>query len=73
VLSEAGHLAVVVPEAWTSKTCHKCDGRKVYINDRAFTCLNSTCGWSGDRDVNAAINIAIIGLGKIAYSLEHKT
>jgi len=44
-----------------------------YINDRAFTCLNPICGWSGDRDVNAAINIAIIGLGKIAYSLEHKT
>ena len=73
VLSEAGHLAVIVPEAWTSKTCHKCDGREVYINDRAFTCLNPGCGWSGDRDVNAAINIAIIGLDKIVYSLEHKT
>ena len=73
VLSEAGHLAVIVPEAWTSKTCHKCDECNVYIDDRAFTCLNPACGWTGDRDVNAAINIAIIGLGKIAYSLEHKT
>ena len=73
VCSEAGHLVVIVPEAWTSKTCHKCDGRDVYINDRAFSCLNTDCRWTGDRDVNAAINIAKIGLGKIAFSLEHRT
>ena len=35
--------------------------------------MNLACGWSGDRDVNAAINIAIIGLGNITFSLEHKT
>ncbi len=73
VCSEAGHLAVIVPEAWTTKTCHKCDGRDVYINDRTFTCLKSTCGWTGDRDINAAVNIAKIGRSKIAYSVEHRT
>lgn len=70
---DAGHLVVIVNEAWTSKTCHKCEGREVKINDRAFKCLNRLCLWTGDRDVNAAINIARIGMSKIAYSLEYKT
>ncbi|MFX1521024.1 MAG: zinc ribbon domain-containing protein [Promethearchaeota archaeon] len=34
-----------------------CDSRKVDVKDRAFKCLN--CGYTADRDVNAAFNILI--------------
>jgi len=34
-----------------------CGSRKVKVKDRAFTCLK--CGFTADRDVNAAFNILI--------------
>lgn len=49
---------VVVPPAYTSQTCSCCN----YIglrNGKSFSCQN--CGFVGDADVNAAINISTWG------------
>lgn len=46
---------------YTSKTCHCC---KVIGNrqGKKFECLNLSCGWLGDADVNGANNIATLGM-----------
>ncbi|TAF57129.1 MAG: transposase [Oscillatoriales cyanobacterium] len=51
----------LVDPRYTSKTCHCC---KVIGNRRGkkFECLNLTCGWVGDADVNGAKNIATWGV-----------
>lgn len=46
---------IVIPPAYTSKTCHACN----HLGDRqgkGFKCEN--CGWHGDADYNGAVNIA---------------
>ncbi|MFH0898164.1 MAG: transposase, partial [bacterium] len=49
----------------SSKTCHVC--QKVFeelsLNDRVWRC--SRCGTLHDRDINAAINIKIVGASTI--------
>lgn len=49
-----------VDPRYTSKTCHCC---KVIGNrqGKKFECLNLSCGWVGDADVNGAKNIATLG------------
>ncbi|MFX1520557.1 MAG: zinc ribbon domain-containing protein [Promethearchaeota archaeon] len=50
-------IPVVINEWWTTHQCSLCGSRKVEVKDRAFTCLK--CGFTADRDVNAACNILI--------------
>lgn len=47
-------------EWWTTRRCSWCGSRKVEVKDRAFRCLK--CGFTADRDVNAAFNILIDAL-----------
>lgn len=53
----AGRKFVVIPEAYTTKTCSCCGKvkKKVLLSERVFQC---ECGFSLDRDLNAARNIA---------------
>ncbi|MFB2891506.1 RNA-guided endonuclease InsQ/TnpB family protein [Aerosakkonemataceae cyanobacterium BLCC-F50] len=56
-----GVEVIAVPPAWTSQTCHQC----LYIglrSDKCFKCINETCSWSGNADLNGAKNIAAIGV-----------
>ncbi len=48
-------VPLVINEWWTTHRCSRCGSRKVDVKDRALTCLN--CGFTADRDVNAAFNI----------------
>jgi IS605 OrfB family transposase len=47
---------LVVNEAWTSKTCWKCNTIGTRPKQSHFICNN--CGWQGNADMNGAINIA---------------
>jgi IS605 OrfB family transposase len=49
---------LVISEAWTSKTCWKCNTRGNRIHQNLFQCTNPNCGWKYNADVNGAINIA---------------
>lgn len=58
----AGRTVVLVPAAYTSQRCHKCshtspDNRK---SQAVFSCMG--CGWTGNADINAALNIEADGL-----------
>lgn len=63
--SIAGIPVVFVPPAYTSQTCSRC-GRihpekgKSYRNGKKFKCGH--CGFEHDADVNAALNIAALGI-----------
>lgn len=43
----------------SSQLCHRCEARKADLTlaDRTFHCPNVACGYVGDRDFNAAMNI----------------
>jgi putative transposase len=56
----AGVKVVLIPPAYTSKTCHKCNHihpnpNESYRHGKYFRCGH--CLWSGDADVNASVNI----------------
>lgn len=56
----AGVEVVLLPPAYTSKTCHCC----YVIGDRQgkrFRCVNQQCGWHGDSDLNGAFNLSKLG------------
>lgn len=55
---DAGVLLVLVDPAYTSKTCHVCRERG-HRSALKFSCTR--CGYVGDADINAAINIAAAG------------
>lgn len=57
---EAGRIIVVVPPAYTSKTCSGCGTifEHLTLSDRWVEC---DCGLSLDRDYNAALNILRLG------------
>lgn len=57
---EAGRIVVVVPPAYTSKTCSGCGAifEHLTLSDRWVEC---DCGLSLDRDHNAALNILRLG------------
>jgi IS605 OrfB family transposase len=56
---------VFVPPAYTSQTCSRCghihpEKSKSYRNGKKFKCGH--CGFEHDADVNAALNIAALGI-----------
>ncbi|KAA9352971.1 RNA-guided endonuclease InsQ/TnpB family protein [Larkinella humicola] len=54
----AGVRLVIVPPAYTSKTCHECH-HLGHRSGKSFTCTN--CGNCSDADHNGAQNIAAVG------------
>jgi len=54
----------------STKRCHRCHQlRDIPLSERVYLCLNPACGWSGDRDENAAKNIlqeAVRMAGRVA-------
>jgi len=45
-------------ESWTSKTCSKCNRKNMQLKDsKIFNCVDCSCGYMVDRDVNGAKNI----------------
>lgn len=61
----AGVLLIFVPPAYTSQTCNRCGhvhpGKgKSFRSGKKFKCGH--CGFEHDADVNAAMNIAALGL-----------
>ena len=61
----AGVPVVFVPPAYTSQTCSRCHHvhpvkGKSYRNGKKYKCGN--CGFEHDADINAAFNIAALGL-----------
>jgi IS605 OrfB family transposase len=64
----AGVPVVFVPPAYTSQTCSRCghihpEKGKSYRNGKRFKCGH--CGFDHDADVNAALNIAALGVNVI--------
>jgi IS605 OrfB family transposase len=60
-----GVKLVLVNPAYTSRTCHNClhihqPQGKSYRSGKSFRCGH--CSWSGDADLNGAINISALGL-----------
>jgi len=57
-------IPVVLADRWypSSKTCHQCGEvrRDLTLSDRVFTCPG--CGFTIDRDLNAALNLAALGV-----------
>jgi putative transposase len=42
----------------STKRCHRCHHvREMAEDERTYVCFNPACGWVGDRDLNAALNI----------------
>lgn len=58
----AGIGTEFVNPAWTSQDCHQCHARGIRKGED-FVCINTTCGWMGHADFNAARNIAAGGVG----------
>jgi len=57
-----GRTVTLVRAAWTSQTCSACGRRSrrwMPLSQRTFAC--ERCGWSGDRDVNAARVVLHLG------------
>ena len=59
VLRRGGTMVKVDRFYPSSQLCHKCGWRwhEIGLADRVFVCQNAACGWLGDRDYNAALNI----------------
>jgi putative transposase len=55
----------------SSQLCHCCGARKedLTLADRIFVCPNSDCGYIGDRDENAALNIIVEALRMFGLNL----
>lgn len=55
----------------SSQLCHCCGARKTNLTlaDRVFVCPNSNCGYVGDRDENAALNIILEALRLFGLNL----
>ncbi|HUH67573.1 MAG TPA: transposase, partial [Mycobacterium sp.] len=53
----AGVPFVEVPPAYTSQRCHKCGHtcKENRESQAVFRCLS--CGWTGNADTNAAVNV----------------
>jgi len=61
----AGIPVIFVPPAYTSQTCSRCHHLhpvkgKSYRNGKKYKC--GSCGFEHDADINAALNIAALGL-----------
>lgn len=65
-----GKLLIKVNPKNTSQTCSSCGKKstvKLTLTDRVFNC--EKCGFSCDRDVNAAVNILNKGLNSKAFAV----
>jgi putative transposase len=62
-----GKVTVAVPPHNTSQNCSNC-GKKVKksLSTRTHVCLH--CGYTEDRDINAAINILRLGLSTVGHT-----
>ena len=62
-----GKLVVTVPPHYTSVNCSAC-GNKVTktLSTRTHVC---SCGYTADRDLNAAVNILQLGLSRVGRTL----
>jgi transposase len=61
----AGSVLVAADRFYpSSKTCHACGCVKAKLGrgETAFRCDQPGCGWIGDRDLNAALNLAGLAL-----------
>ena len=66
--ANAGKTIKIVNEAYTSQICYRCKRRqKMELSEREYHC---PCGYSNNRDVNAALNILSIGRETTASSSE---
>ncbi|MHA1835487.1 MAG: RNA-guided endonuclease InsQ/TnpB family protein, partial [Candidatus Odinarchaeia archaeon] len=55
---ERGLPCLVINEAWTSKTCHRCNSRNTKRPYQSlFKCLD--CGLEYNADINSAVNIGV--------------
>lgn len=62
----AGKLVVMVNPSYTSQMCHSCGSRQVLtLKEREYNC---SCGYSENRDINAAKNILRLGLQSLAIA-----
>lgn len=60
--ANAGKTVMIVNEAYTSQTCYNCGKQqKMDLAEREYHC---SCGYSNNRDVNAALNILRVGVGE---------
>lgn len=57
-VEQNGSRVLRVNAAYTSQNCFICGSRRKFIPNRVYAC---TCGFTADRDVNAAANIAARG------------
>ena len=63
-LEEQGKIFLKVPPHYTSQKCSHCGTMvKKALSVRTHKCPNTKCGFVGDRDYNASINILNKGLG----------
>ena len=60
--ANAGVIVITVDPKGTSTTCHKCghNDSGSRISQAEFQCTNHDCGYTGNADVNAAHNIAVM-------------
>jgi putative transposase len=67
-----GKVTVAVPPHNTSQNCSNC-GEKVKksLSTRTHVCPH--CGYSEDRDINAAINILRLGLSTVGHTGTYAT
>lgn len=57
--ANAGKTVKIVNEAYTSQTCYRCGKRQhILLSEREYSC---SCGYSNNRDINAALNILRLG------------
>ena len=62
-----GKLVVAVPPHYTSVKCSRCGNKvKKTLSTRTHVC---SCGYTADRDTNAAINILQLGLSRVGRTL----
>jgi putative transposase len=57
-----GKHVVLVNEAYTSQTCSHCGNIYKPGSSKVYSCTNSECGCTFDRDVNAAKNMLVKGI-----------
>jgi putative transposase len=62
-----GKVTVAVPPHNTSQNCSNC-GKKVKKSLSTRTHVCSHCGYTEDRDINAAINILRLGLSTVGHT-----
>lgn len=69
----AGRVVVEVNPANTSRTCHACGNLDPKARSRkVYTCTNPDCRWTGDADINAAINILDRALASAGHPVEQR-